>query len=169
MGRSGIVDVCVNGLTIYMESINANTDNMEWVRRKRNLASRFWRSSLHTALEYRKTGKTLDGRGMDWHDYALSGGSFPILLESGLPVGTITVSGMTEWEDHQTAADAISLVLISREWNHRRDKLIRLDYCGFVLNISRNSQFRRNVISASSRFLMALPIYSYEVLSTKRR
>ena len=41
MGRSGIVDICVNGLTIYMESINANTDNMEWVRRKRNLASRF--------------------------------------------------------------------------------------------------------------------------------
>ena len=111
MGRSGIVDVCVNGLTIYMESINANTDNMEWVRRKRNLASRFWRSSLHTALEYRKTGKTLDGRGMDWHDYALSGGSFPILLESGLPVGTITVSGMTEWEDHQTAADAIAFFL----------------------------------------------------------
>ena len=101
----------MNGLTIYMESINANTDNMEWVRRKRNLASRFWRSSLHTALEYRKTGKTLDGRGMDWHDYALSGGSFPILLESGLPVGTITVSGMTEWEDHQTAADAIAFFL----------------------------------------------------------
>ena len=48
---------------------------------------------------------------MDWHDYALSGGSFPILLESGLPVGTITVSGMTEWEDHQTAADAIASFL----------------------------------------------------------
>ncbi len=111
MGRCGIVEVNVNGLTIFMESINANTDNMEWVRRKRNLASRFWRSSLRTALEYRKTGKTLEGRGMDWHDYALSGGSFPILLKTGLPVGTITVSGMTEWEDHQTAADAIAAFL----------------------------------------------------------
>ena len=111
MGRTGIVEVNINGLTVYMESINANTDNMEWVRRKRNLASRFWRSSLHTALEYRKTGKTLEGRGMDWRDYALSGGSFPILLESGIPVGTITVSGMTEWEDHQTAADAIAAFL----------------------------------------------------------
>ena len=31
MGRCGIVEVNVNGLTIFMESINANTDNMEWV------------------------------------------------------------------------------------------------------------------------------------------
>lgn len=111
-GKAGYVEVAVNGLVLYSESVRgASPDNMEWIRRKRNLASRFWKSSLLTALEYRKAGKTLEGRGLDWHDYALSGGSFPIILSSGLPVGTITVSGMTEWEDHQTAADAVAAFL----------------------------------------------------------
>ena len=68
-GKAGYVEVAVNGLVLYSESVRgASPDNMEWIRRKRNLASRFWKSSLLTALEYRKAGKTLEGRGLDWHD-----------------------------------------------------------------------------------------------------
>ena len=45
---------------------------------------------------------------MNSTEYGLSGGSFPILLESGLCIGSITVSGLKGEEDHQIVASAIA-------------------------------------------------------------
>ena len=66
---------------------------------------------MHVVLRLARDGKTLEGCGMDNADYGLSGGSFPVLLPSGIPVGSITFSGMAGEEDHQVVCDAIAAEL----------------------------------------------------------
>lgn len=106
---TGYVQTIVNGTLVFSLCLPGATQNNEdWTRRKANLTARYWMSSLHATLNMKRNGKTLDICGMDSKDYGLSGGSFPILLESGICIGSITVSGMTEWEDHQVVADAIA-------------------------------------------------------------
>lgn len=48
---------------------------------------------------------------MDSADFGFSGGSFPILLPSGICVGSLTISGLRGEEDHQIAAESIARVL----------------------------------------------------------
>ena len=56
-------------------------------------------------------GKSLESCGMDSADFGFSGGSFPILLPSGICVGSLTISGLRGEEDHQIAAESIARVL----------------------------------------------------------
>lgn len=106
---SAYIEAIINGNVVFSLALpGASRNNAEWVRRKSNLTSRYSQSSLRAYLSMRKNGKTLEGCGMDARDYGLSGGSFPILLEGGLCIGSITVSGMTESEDHQAVVDAIA-------------------------------------------------------------
>ncbi len=106
---SAYIEAIINGNVVFSLALpGASRNNAEWVRRKSNLTSRYSQSSLRAYLSMQKNGKTLEGCGMDARDYGLSGGSFPILLEGGLCIGSITVSGMTESEDHQAVVDAIA-------------------------------------------------------------
>ena len=56
-------------------------------------------------------GKTLEEAGLSSVDYGFSGGSFPIILESGICVGSITVSGLSGEEDHAVVVAALGKVL----------------------------------------------------------
>ena len=75
-------------------------DNWEWIRRKRNVVMRYHRSSYAIGLKHQRAGTTLESSGLDAKDYAAHGGCFPILLEGTGYVGTITVSGLPQREDH---------------------------------------------------------------------
>ena len=86
----------------------ASHNNEEWAKRKAALCERYWMSSLHATRNLEKKGQTLEMCGMNSSEYGLSGGSFPILLESGLCIGSITVSGLKGEEDHQIVASAIA-------------------------------------------------------------
>ena len=105
----GYVRACVNKTLLYAECIPGGSRNNEtWARRKANLAEYYWMSSLHATRLMERKGNTLETCGLNSTDYALSGGSFPILLESGICIGSITVSGMKGEEDHQIVASAIA-------------------------------------------------------------
>lgn len=109
MGKSAYIRADLNGILVFALCMpGATYNNEDWARRKSNLTLRYSISSLHATLNMKENGKTLEICGMDNADYGLSGGSFPILLESGIAVGSITVSGMTEWEDHQVIADVLA-------------------------------------------------------------
>ena len=111
-GASCHVRASVNGLLVYAYSMDgASINNQEWARRKAKLCERYSMSSLRVACRLEAEGKSLESCGMDKADYGLSGGSFPLLLSSGLCVGSITVSGLKGEEDHQIVADAIAAEL----------------------------------------------------------
>ena len=96
-----VIDIQVSGHALFSYAMQGTTpDNWEWIRRKRNLVMRYHRSSYAIGLKHQRAGTTLEGGGLDVKDYAAHGGCFPIFLEGTGCVGTITVSGLPQREDH---------------------------------------------------------------------
>ncbi len=62
---------------------------------------RYHRSSYAVGLKHERAGTTLQGTiGLDLRDYSTHGGCFPINVFGTGCVGTITVSGLPQREDH---------------------------------------------------------------------
>lgn len=92
----------------YFSMVGKTPDNPEWVRRKANVVRRFMKSSYAVGREIsagtREFGPAF---GIDIIDYAPNGGAFPIRVRGAGLIGAITVSGLTEREDHEHAVGAI--------------------------------------------------------------
>jgi uncharacterized protein (UPF0303 family) len=87
-------------------------DNFDWVRRKRNVVFRFHRSSYAVGRQLARDGTTLQDLGaLPERDYAVHGGSFPILVKGTGCVGAVTVSGLPQREDHRMVTEALARVL----------------------------------------------------------
>lgn len=83
-------------------------DNDHWVRRKTAVVYRFHRSSLYMGVSCRLKGIALAERfALDPADYAAHGGSFPIRVRGVGLVGTVTVSGLPQEEDHRLVMTAL--------------------------------------------------------------
>jgi uncharacterized protein (UPF0303 family) len=94
-----VIDIQLHTLPLFYFALQGTTpDNPEWVRRKRNIVRRFFRSSYAIGLMVKSQKLSLDA--LDPRDYAHHGGCFPILLKGTGCVGTITVSGLPQREDH---------------------------------------------------------------------
>ncbi len=86
-------------------------DNQRWVARKINVVARFHKSSYHI-------GRILEQSGLSFHarytlpeeDYAPHGGCFPIHVAGSGIVGSVTVSGLPQREDHNLVVEALCLV-----------------------------------------------------------
>lgn len=77
-------------------------DNDEWIKRKNRVVRRFGHSSFYMGMTYRNTGTTIEGKHLlDPREYAPHGGAFPVLLHGTGVVGTVTVSGLPQEEDHE--------------------------------------------------------------------
>ena len=96
------VDIFAQGRVLFHAALaGATPDNAEWVRRKRNVTLRFFRSSYAISLELKRDGRTLEGRfGLKPEDFMAHGGSFPLLLAGTGCVGAVTVSGLPQRDDH---------------------------------------------------------------------
>jgi uncharacterized protein (UPF0303 family) len=101
-GRGIAIDISTPSFTLFHHAMQGATpDNAEWVRRKRNVTLRFFRSSYAIGLELKRDGRTLQEKhGLPAADYMAHGGSFPIRLAGPLCVGAITVSGLPQRDDH---------------------------------------------------------------------
>lgn len=76
-------------------------DNDQWVIRKKNLVNRFGHSSWYFGQKLLMDGATLEGRYyVSEKEYAAHGGCFPINVRGTGLVGTVTVSGLPQAEDH---------------------------------------------------------------------
>lgn len=79
----------------------ATAENVDWVRRKRNMVDLLGTSSWAAGLMLKARQTTLAERyGLETRDYAAFGGSYPIVLESGAAIGTVSVSGAPQLDDH---------------------------------------------------------------------
>ena len=101
-GGAVAIDVQIAGQPLFFYAMPGTTaDNLNWIRRKRNVTRHFHRSSYAVGLELQQRQTTLWERSaLPLRHYAPFGGCFPIRLKGGLFVGTITVSGLPQRDDH---------------------------------------------------------------------
>lgn len=108
-----VIDIQVAGRPLFYTALPGTTpDNPEWVRRKVNVVMRYHRSSYRFARELQQRGLTLGpDRGVDAMDHAAAGGGFPIHISGTGVVGSVTVSGVPQRDDHNFVAEMLCLHL----------------------------------------------------------
>jgi uncharacterized protein (UPF0303 family) len=84
-----------------------SADNDEWVKRKVRLVNRFGHSSFYLGQQLKCEGKRIEEKLLPESEYAAHGGCFPVMLKGTGMVGTITVSGLAQEEDHKLVVQAI--------------------------------------------------------------
>lgn len=85
-----------------------SADNDEWVKRKVPLVYRFAHSSFYMGQLLKSKGKRIEESYLiSESEYALHGGCFPVIIKGTGMVGTITVSGLPQEEDHKLVVQAI--------------------------------------------------------------
>jgi uncharacterized protein (UPF0303 family) len=101
-GVAVAIDIQLNGHSLFAYAMPGTTpDNQDWIRRKRNVVARYHRSSYAVGLKLQRDQTTLQAKiGVELKDYAPHGGCFPIVLQGIGCVGTITVSGLPQRDDH---------------------------------------------------------------------
>jgi uncharacterized protein (UPF0303 family) len=83
-------------------------DNDEWVKRKVRLVNRYGHSSFYLGQLLKQAGKSIEEMFLlPESEYAPHGGCFPIIVRGTGMVGTITVSGLPQEEDHKTVIQAL--------------------------------------------------------------
>lgn len=101
-GKGVTVDVCRNGQQLFHCALaGTSADNDAWVQRKNRVVNRFGHSSLYMGTYYRSKGSTIEESALlDPTVYAPHGGAFPVIIKGVGAVGTVTVSGLPQHEDH---------------------------------------------------------------------
>lgn len=96
--------------TLFFYAMPGTTpNNAEWVRRKRNTVDLLQRSSYSSGLANQKEASSLQQRtGVSLSDYAEHGGSFPVRVKGVGCVGTVTVSGVPQRQDHAIVVEALA-------------------------------------------------------------
>jgi len=96
----------------YTALAGTTPDNARWVQRKTNVVARFHRSSYAIGLALQQSNRTFSDRyNLPEADYAAHGGCFPIHITDTGVVGSITVSGLPQREDHNLVVEALCLEL----------------------------------------------------------
>ncbi len=103
------IDITRGSHQLFHASLSgSSTDNDEWVKRKVRLVYRFGHSSLYVGQLLKSKGKRLEEAYLiSESDYAAHGGCFPVIVKDTGMVGTITVSGLPQEEDHKLVVQAI--------------------------------------------------------------
>jgi uncharacterized protein (UPF0303 family) len=85
-----------------------SADNDEWIKRKVRLVYRFGHSSFYMGQLLKSKGKRIEEAFLvSENDYAPHGGCFPIIIKDTGVVGTITISGLAQEDDHKLVVQAI--------------------------------------------------------------
>jgi len=111
-GLGVAIDITLHAMPVFYAALPGVTpDNVQWVRRKRNLVLRYFRSSYAIGLDLKQKGKTVVDNGLSDADYAPHGGSFPINVKGTGCIGAVTVSGLPQRDDHNLVVEALALML----------------------------------------------------------
>lgn len=104
-----VIDIRRFSQPLFFTALPGSTpDNVEWARRKSNVVARFFRSSYGLGLDLAHKQTTLQERfGLGLNDYAAHGGSFPIALAGTGLIGSVTVSGLPQRQDHELVVEIL--------------------------------------------------------------
>ena len=103
------IDITRGTQQLFHASLKGTSaDNDEWVKRKVRLVYRSGHSSFYIGQLLKSKGKTIEQAYLvSESDYAAHGGCFPIIVKDTGIVGTITVSGLPQEEDHKLVVQSI--------------------------------------------------------------
>jgi uncharacterized protein (UPF0303 family) len=105
--------VRIAGSPVFVKALPGTSPaNFYWANRKANLVELYGQSSYRLGLQAKESNKDLlQEAGLDASQYAAHGGGFPIRLQNGLLIGSLTVSGLPQRDDHVLASNAIASYL----------------------------------------------------------
>jgi uncharacterized protein (UPF0303 family) len=108
------IDIERSGQRLFhFAAAGTSPDNDAWIERKKRLVHRTFRSSYAIGLKLAAQGKTL-AESM-WPgaevDHAAHGGCVPIVVRDVGFVGTVTVSGLAQEDDHDLVVEAMRELL----------------------------------------------------------
>ncbi|MBS6363459.1 heme-degrading domain-containing protein [Burkholderia sp.] len=108
-GHAVAIDICTFGQPLFFAALaGTSPDNVDWVRRKRNVVAHFRRSSYAVGLRMQQAGTTLaDKHGLPVADHAPHGGAFPLTVAGAGVIGSVTVSGLPQRADHELVVEAL--------------------------------------------------------------
>ncbi|KAI8341989.1 hypothetical protein BC941DRAFT_369428 [Chlamydoabsidia padenii] len=111
--RPVAVDITVNGMILFRHAMDgASPDNEAWIRRKSNSVNRFRHSSFWLGHTLITKNKSLEQASfISEVDYATHGGCFPLIIKYVGMVGTITVTGLKQHEDHGVIVECINAMI----------------------------------------------------------
>ncbi|HEY0497957.1 MAG TPA: heme-degrading domain-containing protein [Kutzneria sp.] len=97
-----VVSIERNGQRLFHAALPGTApDNDAWVERKVRVVRRYGHSSYQVGCHFRAGDGTFEEKSrLDPDDYAAHGGSFPLTIRNVGVVGSITVSGLPQAEDH---------------------------------------------------------------------
>ncbi len=112
-GKAITIDITRHGHQLFHYALEGTSpDNDLWIQRKNRVVQHFGHSSYYVGTELRSKGKTIEEASLlDGTIYAAHGGAFPIRIAGVGVVGTITVSGLPQAEDHALAVRIIGAYL----------------------------------------------------------
>ncbi len=107
------VDIRRHGHQLFHAALPGTTpENDAWIERKINVVDRFAEASYLVGRRLAAQGTALDAAlGVDPRRFAAHGGAFPIRIADVGVVGTITVSGLPQAEDHAFVVEMIEAFL----------------------------------------------------------
>ncbi|MFJ8191390.1 heme-degrading domain-containing protein [Streptomyces sp. NPDC096094] len=107
------VDIHRAGQQLFHAALPGSTpDNDAWIARKRRVVERYGSASYLVGSRFRAKGTTFeDSSRLDADTYAAHGGSFPITVADVGVVGSVTVSGLPQLEDHRLVVEALERFL----------------------------------------------------------
>lgn len=103
------IDITLNGYQLFRYGcIGSNLHNDKWMKRKMNTVNTVHKSSIHAGAILALNELDMKNNWyLDPMEYAQVGGGFPIIIRGTGVVGTICVSGLPDYLDHQVIIDAL--------------------------------------------------------------
>jgi uncharacterized protein (UPF0303 family) len=103
------VDITKGDQQVFHAALAGTTaDNDDWVARKVRTVRRFGESSFLVGRRHKKSGKDFnESTGLPLSLYAAHGGCFPIVIRDAGMIGTVTVSGLPQADDHALVVEAL--------------------------------------------------------------
>jgi uncharacterized protein (UPF0303 family) len=116
-GLSVTIDITRGEHQIFHAALpGTSADNDEWIKRKVRLVYRFGHSSFYMGQLLKSKGKRIDEAYLiPESQFAPHGGCFPIIIKGTGMVGTITVSGLPQEEDHKLVVEIIRAYLAKEQ------------------------------------------------------
>jgi uncharacterized protein (UPF0303 family) len=89
-----------------------SADNDEWVKRKVRLVNRMGHSSFYLGQLLKSRNESIEKKFLlPESEYAPHGGCFPIIVKGTGLIGTVTVSGLAQEDDHALVVRALRELL----------------------------------------------------------
>jgi uncharacterized protein (UPF0303 family) len=107
------IDIARNGQQLFHFAMQGTyRDNDVWVQRKNNVVNRFGHSSFYMGISLKSKDQTIEEKYLiSSSEFAAHGGAFPLIIRGVGVVGTVTVSGLPQEEDHELVVTTLKKFL----------------------------------------------------------